>query len=96
VVVLSVLLRSAAYRRADADVTLIDRLLGSFGLLLGKILTVHVKDEAVTNAAHQHVDSGELDLIGRMEGGWYTLTRECCETPVIALEDWKEKPLTSY
>jgi len=31
-------------------------------------------------------------LIGRMEGGWYTLTRERCETPVIALEDWKEKP----
>jgi len=79
-------------RRADADVTQIYRLLGSFGLVLGKILMVHVKDEAVTNAAHQHVDSEELDLIGRMKGGWYTLTRERFEMPAFALEDWKGKP----
>jgi flavin reductase (DIM6/NTAB) family NADH-FMN oxidoreductase RutF len=66
--------------------------LGSFGLVLGKILMVHVKDEAVTNAARQHVDAEKLDLIGRMEGGWYTRTRERFEMPAIALEDWKGKP----
>ena len=66
--------------------------LGSFGLVLGKILMVHVKDEAVTDAARQHVDAEKLDLIGRMEGGWYTRTRERFEMPAIALEDWKGKP----
>jgi flavin reductase (DIM6/NTAB) family NADH-FMN oxidoreductase RutF len=66
--------------------------LGSFSLVLGKILMVHVKDEAVTNAARQHVDAEKLDLIGRMEGGWYTRTRERFEMPAIALEDWKGKP----
>jgi len=66
--------------------------LGGFSLVLGKILMVHVKDEAVTNAARQHVDAEKLDLIGRMEGGWYTRTRERFEMPAIALEDWKGKP----
>jgi flavin reductase (DIM6/NTAB) family NADH-FMN oxidoreductase RutF len=37
--------------------------LGSFSLVLGKILMMHVKDEAVTNAARQHVDAEKLDLI---------------------------------
>jgi hypothetical protein len=60
--------------------------------VLGKILMVHVRDEAVTNAARQHVDAEKLDLIGRMEGGWYTRTRERLEMPAIALEDWKGKP----
>lgn len=77
-VVLPVSLRPAALRRADTDVTLIDRLLGNFGQVLGKILMVHVKDEVVTNAASQHVDSEKLDLIGRMEG----VTRSShCGTP---------------
>ncbi len=65
--------------------------LGSFGLVLGKILMVHVRDEAVTNAARQHIDAEKLDLIGRMEGGWYTRTRERFEMPTIALEDWRQK-----
>ena len=66
--------------------------LGSFSLVLGKILMVHVRDVAVTDAARQHVDAEKLDLIGRMEGGWYTRTRERFEMPAIALEDWKGKP----
>jgi flavin reductase (DIM6/NTAB) family NADH-FMN oxidoreductase RutF len=66
--------------------------LGSFGLVLGKILMVHVKDGAVIDAARQHVDAEKLDLIGRMEGGWYTRTRERFEMPAIALEDWRQKP----
>jgi flavin reductase (DIM6/NTAB) family NADH-FMN oxidoreductase RutF len=66
--------------------------LGSFSLVLGRILMVHVKDDAVTNAARQHVDAEKLDLIGRMEGGWYTRTRERFEMPAIALEDWRGKP----
>ena len=66
--------------------------LGSFSLVLGRILMVHVKDDAVIDAARQHVDAEKLDLIGRMEGGWYTRTRERFEMPAIALEDWKGKP----
>ena len=53
---------------------------------------VHVGDKAVIDATRQHVDAEKLDLIGRMEGGWYTRTRERFEMPAIALEDWKGKP----
>jgi flavin reductase (DIM6/NTAB) family NADH-FMN oxidoreductase RutF len=66
--------------------------LGSFGLVLGRIMMVHVRDEAVTDADRQHIDAEKLDLIGRMEGGWYTRTRERFEMPTIALKDWKAKP----
>jgi len=62
--------------------------LGSFGLVLGKILMVHVHDEAVIDASRQYVDANKLDLIGRMEGAWYTRTSERFEMPPIALSDW--------
>src|SRR5258705_408063 len=31
----------------------------------------------------------KLDLIGRMEGAWYTKTTDRFEMPPIALHDWK-------
>jgi flavin reductase (DIM6/NTAB) family NADH-FMN oxidoreductase RutF len=65
--------------------------LGGFSLVLGKILMVHGKDEAVIDAARQYVDAEKLDLIGRTEGGWYTRTRERFEMPAIALEDWRQR-----
>ena len=55
--------------------------LGSFGVVLGKILMVHVSDEAVIDAGRQYVDANKLDLIGRMEGAWYTTTRARFEMP---------------
>jgi flavin reductase (DIM6/NTAB) family NADH-FMN oxidoreductase RutF len=61
--------------------------LGSFGLVLGKILMVHVNDEAVIDASRQYVDATKLGLIGCMEGAWYTRTRERYEMPPIALGD---------
>ena len=62
--------------------------LGGFSLVLGQIQLVHVRDEAVIDAQRQYIDAEKLDLIGRMEGGWYTKTRERFEMPNIALEDW--------
>lgn len=64
--------------------------LGSFGLVLGKILMVHVSDEAVIDARRQYVDANKLDLIGRMEGAWYTTTRDRFEMPPIPLSEWNE------
>jgi len=61
--------------------------LGSFGVVLGKILMVPVNDEAVIDASRQYVDATKLGLIGCMEGAWYTRTRERYEMPPIALGD---------
>ncbi len=63
--------------------------LGGFSLVLGQILLVHVRDEAVLDRARQYIDASKLDLIGRMEGAWYTKTTDRFEMPPIALHDWK-------
>ncbi|WP_024513914.1 flavin reductase family protein [Bradyrhizobium sp. Tv2a-2] len=63
--------------------------LGSFSLMLGRILFVHVRDDAVRDAEKLYIDAEKLDLIGRMEGGWYTRTQDRFEMPAIALADWK-------
>ena len=65
--------------------------LGSFGLILGQVLRMHVRDEAVLDAARQHIDTEKLDLIGRMEGGWYTRTTARFEMPAIPLDDWNNR-----
>jgi flavin reductase (DIM6/NTAB) family NADH-FMN oxidoreductase RutF len=62
--------------------------LGGFSLVLGQIQLVHVRDEAVIDPQRQYIDATKLDLIGRMEGGWYTKTRDRFEMPNIPLEDW--------
>jgi flavin reductase (DIM6/NTAB) family NADH-FMN oxidoreductase RutF len=65
--------------------------LGSFSLVLGRILAVHVTDQAVIDSGRQYIDANKLDLIGRMEGGWYTRTTERFEMPNIPLEEWRRK-----
>jgi flavin reductase (DIM6/NTAB) family NADH-FMN oxidoreductase RutF len=86
--------RVAVPRLAEAPVAMECRfaqevVLGSFSLVLGQILLVHVCDEAVIDPQRQHIDAGKLDLIGRMEGAWYTRTTSRFEMPPIALEEWK-------
>jgi flavin reductase (DIM6/NTAB) family NADH-FMN oxidoreductase RutF len=65
-------------------------LLGGFSLVLGRILMIHVADQAVIDASRQYIDAEKLDLIGRMEGGWYTRTTERFEMPNIPLEAWRK------
>ncbi|MGL4560593.1 MAG: flavin reductase family protein [Afipia sp.] len=64
--------------------------LSGFSLVLGRILMIHVHDEAVIDAARQYIDAEKLDLIGRMEGGWYTRTTQRFEMPNIPLEEWRK------
>jgi hypothetical protein len=52
---------------------------------------VHVTDQAVIDSGRQYIDANKLDLIGRMEGGWYTRTTERFEMPNILLEEWRRK-----
>ncbi|MCC8938512.1 flavin reductase family protein [Bradyrhizobium sp. Arg68] len=62
--------------------------LGSFSLVLGRIHCMHIADEAVIDPDRKRIDAEKLDLIGRMEGGWYTRTTARFELPSISLEDW--------
>ncbi|GAB2874927.1 flavin reductase family protein [Paraburkholderia jirisanensis] len=58
--------------------------LGNFSLILGRIVMLHVRDEAMLDAERLHIDAANMDLIGRMEGAQYTRTRDKFE-PAAAL-----------
>jgi flavin reductase (DIM6/NTAB) family NADH-FMN oxidoreductase RutF len=59
------------------------------GLVLGRVLAMHVRDEAVTDAAKAHIDTPGLKLIGRMHGsGWYARTSDLFEMPRIPRANW--------
>ena len=58
-------------------------------LVIGRILYMHVMDEAVSDAERCYIDTPSLDLVGRMHGGgWYSRTRDRFEIPRIPVESW--------
>jgi flavin reductase (DIM6/NTAB) family NADH-FMN oxidoreductase RutF len=66
--------------------------LGESGLVLGRIVAMHVRDDLVLDAAKYYIDTPKLKLIGRMHGrGWYARTSDLFEMPRISVSDWKMK-----
>jgi flavin reductase (DIM6/NTAB) family NADH-FMN oxidoreductase RutF len=66
--------------------------LGESGLVLGRVLAMHIQDEMVLDAASYYIDTPKLKLIGRMHGrGWYARTSDLFEMPRIPVGDWKMK-----
>jgi flavin reductase (DIM6/NTAB) family NADH-FMN oxidoreductase RutF len=64
----------------------------SSGLVLGRVLAMHVRDDAVLDARKHYIDTPSLKLVGRMHGsGWYARTTDLFQIPRIPLEEWKEK-----
>ena len=62
------------------------------GLILGKVLAMHVRDEFVLDAGKHYIDTPNLKLIGRMHGtSWYARTSDLFEMPRIPLKDWKHQ-----
>jgi flavin reductase (DIM6/NTAB) family NADH-FMN oxidoreductase RutF len=61
------------------------------GLVLGRVLAMHVRDDAVLDAAKHHIDTPRLKLIGRMHGtGWYARTSDLFQMARIPRKDWKK------
>jgi flavin reductase (DIM6/NTAB) family NADH-FMN oxidoreductase RutF len=68
----------------------------SNGLVLGRVVAMHVRDDAVVDRAKFYVDTPKLNLIGRMHGsGWYARTSDLFEMPRIPLEVWQRHPKKS-
>lgn len=64
----------------------------SSGLVLGRVLAMHVRDDAVIDPAKHYIDTPKLKLIGRMHGsGWYARTSDLFEVPRIPLADWQSR-----
>lgn len=59
-------------------------------VVFGRVVAMHVRDDAVLDAEKCHIDTPKLDLIGRMHGrGWYARTRDRFEMPRIAVSEWQ-------
>jgi flavin reductase (DIM6/NTAB) family NADH-FMN oxidoreductase RutF len=59
-------------------------------LVLGRVLAMHVRDDAVIDPAKHHIDTPKLKLIGRMHGaGWYARTTDLFKMDRIPRETWR-------
>ena len=65
------------------------------GLVLGRVLAMHVPEDFVIDAAKHYVDTPKLKLIGRMHGsGWYVRTSDLFSMDRISREAWKQRKPT--
>ena len=62
----------------------------SRGLVLGRVLAMHIWDEAILDATKFYVDTPKLKVIGRMHGaGWYARTSDLFKMDRIPLAEWQ-------
>ena len=60
------------------------------GLVLGRVVAMHVRDDVVLDAAKHYIDTPKLKLVGRMHGaGWYVRTTDLFLMDRIPRGDWK-------
>ena len=59
------------------------------GLVLGRVVAMHIEDEFLLDREKHYVDTPALKLIGRMHGGgWYSKTSDLFKVDRIPLDDW--------
>jgi len=59
------------------------------GLVLGKVLAMHIRDDLVLDAGKHYIDTPKLKLIGRMHGaGWYAKTSDLFQMDRIPVKEW--------
>ena len=64
----------------------------SRSLVIGRVLAMHVRDDAVLDPARCHIDTPRLNLVGRMHGrGTYARTGDTFELPRVTAEDWARR-----
>ena len=62
------------------------------GLVLGRVLAMHVREDLVIDATRHRIDTPRLQLIGRMHGaGWYTRTSDLFEMDRISPAEWQAR-----
>jgi flavin reductase (DIM6/NTAB) family NADH-FMN oxidoreductase RutF len=65
---------------------------GHHTIVLGRVLAMHVHDDAVMDPAKNYIDTPKLGLVGRMHGrGWYAKTTDRIDIPRLTPEDWAAK-----
>jgi flavin reductase (DIM6/NTAB) family NADH-FMN oxidoreductase RutF len=61
-------------------------------IVLGRVLAMHVRDDAVIDARKHYIDTPKLKLIGRMHGsGWYARTSDLFDMKRLTRQQWQER-----
>lgn len=64
----------------------------SSGLVLGRVVAMHIQDEFMLDAARHYVDTPALKLIARMHGsGFYARTSDLFKMDRIPVADWNAR-----
>lgn len=62
------------------------------GLVLGRVVAMHIRDDVVMDETKLYIDTPKLKLVGRMHGaGWYARTSDLFEMPRIPVAEWKKQ-----
>jgi flavin reductase (DIM6/NTAB) family NADH-FMN oxidoreductase RutF len=63
---------------------------GHHTIVLGRVLAMHIRDDAMLDVERKYVDTPSLGLVGRMHGrGWYVTTADRLEVPRITAAEWE-------
>jgi len=60
-------------------------------LVLGEVLLMHVRSDAVRDRERCHIDTPRLKLVGRMQGNSYVRTADVLELPRISVQEWEAR-----
>lgn len=65
-------------------------------LVLGEVLLMHVRPDAVRDRERCHIDTARLKLVGRMQGNSYVRTADVLELPRISVEEWEARAAAEF
>ena len=63
-------------------------------LVLGEVLSMHVRPDAVRDQKRFYIETSKLNLVGRMQGNSYVRTSDVMELPRISVEAWQAREPT--
>jgi flavin reductase (DIM6/NTAB) family NADH-FMN oxidoreductase RutF len=76
----------------ECELVQIVELGASSGLVLGLVLAMHVRDDAVLDPVKHYIDTPALRLIGRMHGtDWYARTSDLFQMRRLRVDEWKQE-----
>jgi len=64
------------------------------GLVLGRVLALHIREDVILDADKHHIDTPKLKLIARMHSGWYAKSSELFRMERISRLDWQVQQQT--
>ncbi|MGP1609595.1 MAG: flavin reductase family protein, partial [Burkholderiales bacterium] len=64
-------------------------------LILGEVLAMHIRDNAVLDRENCLIDTPRLEIIGRMQAHTDIRTADTLRMPTIPLEEWEARRKTS-